>query len=208
MTSNIYDVRTSVKKIAWGFFLMHMNFNLGPVDILPDWAGYALIVSALAFVVAFEEDLKKLRAVGIALLMWSVITWIGGIFAIGAYLGYVGIIPAIGSMYFFYRLFCELSDLSDKYSCPQTSSLRFWGIANVVLTGILTAVLYVSYIFTNEELLIVVSATTLALGFFVMLGSMITLFRFAGALKDVPDNNFPEIHIVDNVNPFGDGAQI
>ena len=74
--------------------------------------------------------------------------------------------------------------------------------------GILTAVLYVSYIFTNEELLIVVSATTVALGFFVMLGSMITLFRFAGALKDVPDNNFPEIHIVDDVNPFGDGAQL
>ena len=88
MTSNIQDIRNSAKKIAWGFFLMHMNFNLGPVDILPDWAGYALIVSALAFVVAFEEDLKKLRAVGTALLVWSVITWIGGIFAIGAYLSY------------------------------------------------------------------------------------------------------------------------
>ena len=208
MTSNIQDIRNSAKKIAWGFFLMHMNFNLGPVDIMPDWAGYALIVSALAFVVAFEEDLKKLRTVGIALLVWSVITWIGDIFGIGTYLSYVGFIPAIGNMYFIYRLFSELSDVSDKYSCPQTSSLRFWGIANVVLTGILTAALYVSYIFTNEELLIVVSATTLALSFFVMLGSMITLFRFAGALKDVSDNNIPEVHIVENVNPFGDGAEV
>ena len=208
MTSNIQDIRNSAKKIAWGFFLMHMNFNLGPVDILPDWAGYALIVSALAFVVAFEEDLKKLRTVGIALLMWSVITWIGDIFGIGTYLSYVGFIPAIGNMYFIYRLFSELSDVSDKYSCPQTSSLRFWGIANVVLTGILTVVLYVSYIFTNEELLIVVSSSTLALGFIVMLGSMITLFRFSSALKDVSDNNIPEVHIVENVNPFGDGAEV
>ncbi|MBO5936760.1 MAG: hypothetical protein J6V06_04775 [Clostridia bacterium] len=206
MTSNIYEVRSAVKKIAWGFFLLHMSVHLGPVDILPDWAGYALIVSALAFVVCLEEDLKRLRTVGIALLVWNVISWIGNIFGFSAYLSYVGIIPAIGSMYFFYKLFCELADLSDKYSCRQGSSLRFWGVANATLSVVTTAVVYLSLLFSIEDILIVVSATTLALSLFAMLGSMITLFSFAGALKDVPDNNFPENYIADDVNHFGDGS--
>lgn len=208
MTSNIQDIRNSAKKIAWGFFLMHMNFNLGPVDIMPDWAGYALIVSALAFVVAFEEDLKKLRSVGIALLVWSVITWIGDIFGIGTYLSYVGFIPAIGNMYFIYRLFSELSDVSDKYSCPQTLSLRFWGIANVVSTAVASVISYLALIFSDVEIFAMVGMIILSIGLIIMLGSMITLFRFSSALKDVSDNNIPEVHIVENVNPFGDGAEV
>ena len=208
MTSNISDVRSAVKKIAWGFFLMHMNFNLGPVDILPDWAGYALIVSALAFIVAFEEDLKKLRALGIALFVWSVITWIGGIFGIDTYLSYVGFIPAIGNMYFIYRLFSELSDVSDEYSCPQTSSLRFWGIANVVSTAVASVISYLALIFSDVEVFVMIGMIILPIGTIIMLGSIITLFRFSSAIKDVPDNNFPEIHIVENINPFEDGAQL
>ena len=206
MTSNIQDVRSAVKKIAWGFFLMHMHINLGPVDILPDWAGYALMVSALAVIVAFEEDLKKLRAVGIALLVWNVISWAGSFFGIGAYLGYVAVIPAIGGMYFFYKLFCELADLSDQYSCPQGSALRFWGIANVVIKVISTAVSYLVLIFSDEEIFVVAGMVVLALALVVMIGSMITLFSFSGALKDIPENNFTGIYTSDDVNPFGDGG--
>lgn len=208
MTSNIYDVRSSVKRIAWGFFLIHMHFKIGPVDLLADWAGYALIVSVLAFVVGFEEDLKKLRPVGIFLLVWNVISWVGSIFGISGYLSYIAIIPAICNMYFIYKLFSELSDVADRYSCPQVSSLRVWGIANVITTVISTAVSYLALIFSDVDIFMGAGLLMLPVGIIVMLGSMITLFRLSGALKNVPDNSLPEIHIVDDVNPFGDGATL
>lgn len=208
MTSNIQDIRSSVKKIAWGFFLIHMHINLGPVDILPDWAGFALMVSVLTFVVAFEEDIKKLRIVGISLLVWNVIAWAGSVFGIEAYLGYVAVIPAIGRMYFFYKLFCELAGLSDKYCCSYGSVFRFLGIANAVINALSATVSYLTLIFADQEIFIVVSMFVLAIALIVMLFSMITLFRFSNALKDMPDSNYSGDYISDNINNCGDGTAL
>ena len=34
---------TAVRKIAWGYVFLHLHFNLGTLDILPDWACYTKI---------------------------------------------------------------------------------------------------------------------------------------------------------------------
>ena len=43
---NKMDLCQAVKHIAWGYVLLHFNINLGPLNVLPNWAGYLLMVGA------------------------------------------------------------------------------------------------------------------------------------------------------------------
>ena len=38
---------SSLGKIAWGYALIYLYFNINTIDLLPDWAGWLLIYSAL-----------------------------------------------------------------------------------------------------------------------------------------------------------------
>lgn len=37
----------SLGRIAWGYALIYLNININALDLLPDWAGWLLIGSAL-----------------------------------------------------------------------------------------------------------------------------------------------------------------
>ena len=34
-------------KIAWGYVFLHLNLNLGTLNVLPNWVGYLLFFSAI-----------------------------------------------------------------------------------------------------------------------------------------------------------------
>ena len=69
MATDISNICTAVKKIAWGFFLVLIAINIGTIDILPDWAGYILMVSALPVLATQEESANLLRPFGIILVV-------------------------------------------------------------------------------------------------------------------------------------------
>ena len=46
---------SSLGKIAWGYALIYLHFNINTIDLLPDWAGWLLIYSALPGI-AGERD--------------------------------------------------------------------------------------------------------------------------------------------------------
>lgn len=51
---NCEKLCNAIKKIAWGYILIHVNFSLNTLNILPDWAGYLLFLSAIPMI--GEED--------------------------------------------------------------------------------------------------------------------------------------------------------
>ena len=34
----------AVSCVAWGYVFLHLDFNLGGINVLPDWACYALVI--------------------------------------------------------------------------------------------------------------------------------------------------------------------
>lgn len=45
----------SLGRIAWGYALIYLNININALDLLPDWAGWLLIGSALPGVAGAGE---------------------------------------------------------------------------------------------------------------------------------------------------------
>ena len=38
----------AIRRIGWAYLLLHLNINLGSLNILPNWWGYLLIVFSLS----------------------------------------------------------------------------------------------------------------------------------------------------------------
>lgn len=187
MTNNISDIRSAVKKVAWGFFLIHIHFNLGSIDILPDWAGYALIVSALSAIALEQESAKLIRPFGIFLVAWSTIDWIVKIFGLQIYLNYISLIPSAINLYFTFQLFTNLAAIADKYSCPQTKKLLVLRTVNVIFTVSNTFLLYFGIITEGGEIYTALMVAILVAALIIMLAMLITLFSFASSLGDIED---------------------
>ncbi len=187
MTNNIADIRSAVKKVAWGFFLIYIHFNLGTIDILPDWAGYAIMVSALAVIALEQESAKLIRPFGMVLVAWSFIEWILKIFGLQIYLNYVSLIPSAINLYFTFQLFTNLAAIADKYSCPQAKRLLVLRTINVIFTVANTFLLYLGIITEGGEVYTVFMVATLVVALIIMLAILITLFGLASSLGDIEE---------------------
>lgn len=67
---------SAFKKIAFGYILICFNFNLGPIDILPDFAGYILMLSAVGLLSEYTEQTSLLKPFGVALALYEALLWI------------------------------------------------------------------------------------------------------------------------------------
>ena len=65
----------AVKKIAWGYILIHSAINLGVVDILPDWLGYYFMLVAIRKIQEEEESVGLLEPLAKILIVWNVLVW-------------------------------------------------------------------------------------------------------------------------------------
>jgi len=62
---------SAVKSIAWGYILIHLHLNLGTIDILPDFAGYLLILGALPALGQPEPSALLLKPFCVGLVLWN-----------------------------------------------------------------------------------------------------------------------------------------
>ena len=58
---NHAGIRSALSRIAWAYLLIHLHFRLNNLDLLPDWAGYLLIFSAIGLLAGELRDLPLLR---------------------------------------------------------------------------------------------------------------------------------------------------
>ena len=68
---------TGVTRLAWGYFFLYFDFNLGPVSILPDFVGYLLFLSGIGLLQEERRDLALLRPLAILLAIWHTALWGG-----------------------------------------------------------------------------------------------------------------------------------
>ena len=54
---NHAGIRSALSRIAWAYLLIHLHFRLNNLDLLPDWAGYLLIFSAIGLLAGELRDL-------------------------------------------------------------------------------------------------------------------------------------------------------
>ena len=115
----------AIKHIAWGYVLLYLDVNLATFNILPDWAGFLLILFALPALADEVPSAVLLRPFAILLAAWEGFEWLAKL--IGASLGIDLTVPFliinVIVLYFHFQLLTDLAALSEKYGCPQTRKL-------------------------------------------------------------------------------------
>ncbi|MGN1002756.1 MAG: hypothetical protein ACI4PC_08295 [Oscillospiraceae bacterium] len=125
----------AVKRVAWGYLFLTLNFNLGRLNILPGWLGYALILAALPALAEEGRPFRLLRPLAIGLAAWDAAVWalallgvtgemLGSTGSIGASLvSFANLLVGVVSLYFHFQLLTDLAAVAENRGCPQAKRL-------------------------------------------------------------------------------------
>ena len=60
---------SAVLRICLSYVLMHLDINIGNLDMLPEWMGYLLILSTLKTLSEYKRASSLLKPLGVALML-------------------------------------------------------------------------------------------------------------------------------------------
>lgn len=106
-----------ISRVAWGYVLLHAHINLGPVDILPDWLGYLLFLSAIKTIQKEQPTAKLLQPLAVILAIWNIVT----IFVEN--IQGVSVLITVLSLYFHFQFLTDLANLAEKHECSESTKI-------------------------------------------------------------------------------------
>lgn len=128
----------AVGLIAWGFLLLHLNFSIGTLNLLPNWLGYLLMLSALPLLAGQTPSVLLLRPLGIVLAVWEGIQWVLVLLCVQPSFYLLEVAAAVLALYFHFQLFTNLAEVADTWECPQVQSLlRLRTVRTIFMTALL-----------------------------------------------------------------------
>lgn len=116
---NHAGIRSALSRIAWAYLLIHLHFRLNNLDLLPDWAGYLLIFSAIGLLAGELRDLPLLRPFCILLGAVSGVDWLSFLLTGAEFTGRFFLLSALitcVALYFHFQLLTDLAALADRRS--------------------------------------------------------------------------------------------
>lgn len=126
----------AVGRIAWGYVFLYLDFNLGTVDVLPDWLFFLLTVRALPALAEAVPAAALLERLGILLGAWHALAWVLEMFRITPpYL--LLILVSVLCLYFHFQLLTNLAELAEKAGCTRGRSLLVLRTVLTLLTTVL-----------------------------------------------------------------------
>lgn len=193
--SNREALYRGLSHAAWGYFLLHFDFNLGPVSILPRFGGYLLLLSAIKKLSSERRDLALLRPLCILLAVWNTADWLFS--WVGADLD--GLVPpldvliAVAGLYFHFQFLTDMAALAEAHQ-PEGDNLNqrllHRRTAYVVLTTLASALLYLPggrYGDAKTAAVIVLTVVLMIVAVLVMLGLFELRRIFREEQEEQPD---------------------
>ena len=127
---------------AWGYFLLYVDFNIGPVSILPRFAGYLMLLGAIRDLSGERRDLILLRPLGTLLAAWNAGDWLlswGGL-DIDGHILFADLLIAAAQLYFHFQFLTDMAALAELYCAPEgrldLRILRKRNLYVLLITGI------------------------------------------------------------------------
>ena len=168
------ELRDAVKRVAWGYLLLHLHINLGRLDILPDWAGYLLILNTLPILGDKRPSVLLLKPPGQLLAVYGGFVWLKNIFGWTESLPALNLIAGIMGLYFHFQLLSDLAEIA--CGCPEEKTLLRLRTAYTLFSTL------VALPFPWEDVENIATGLTIA-GLISALWICHTLFRLSASLK-------------------------
>lgn len=126
-------------RIAIGFGILCFDINLGPINILPNWLGYWLIVKSLDAIAEEEPSAALLKSLGNLLIGWFAVTWVMKILGMNlraSLVLWVAYLVAVEQLYFQFQLLTNIAAIAKKY-VPQFEQriLQLRTVMTLMVTG-------------------------------------------------------------------------
>ncbi len=109
----------AIGRVAGGYLLLHLHFNLGTLNILPNWLGYLLMLNALPAIAEYEPSANLLRPLGILLALWEGFLWLIALFGASVNVYFVETVAAVVGLYFHFQLLTNLASVAERDRCPE-----------------------------------------------------------------------------------------
>ncbi len=179
------DVSEGIRKVAWSYVFIYFHFNLGTIDILPDWWGYVLILKGIDILKDDEPSIALLKPLGSIFAGYNVLAWFLKIVGISADIPIISIILNVILLYFNFQLLTNIADIAKRYECKEERKIRKLIIIRTVISAVTAApVNWIKY----RWVLVTFAAVTLI----IAVWTMILLFCLKESiLEGEQDTNIP-----------------
>ncbi len=108
-----------IGSVAWGYVFLHLDINLGRLDILPNWLCYLWILRAIPVLETEEPSVRLLYPLGVFLGIVEGVEWIAVLFGVVLDHYLLTVLLTIISLYFHFQFFTNLAGVAKTYGCPQ-----------------------------------------------------------------------------------------
>lgn len=160
--------------VAWGYLFLYLDINLGPVDILPNWLGYGMMLRALPALGS-----AVLRPLASMLAGWQGLLWVLPILGIptaGPVVSLLALVFGVVGIYFHFQLLTNLAEVAQQRAFPDEKSLlRLRTINTLLVTLFALPVAWADYPIPSLVLALV--------GIVVGLWICVTLFHLRNHLQ-------------------------
>lgn len=127
---------SAIKKIAVAYIFIYLHINIGSIDILPNWVGYIMIITALPILAQKVNSSILLKPFGIILCIYSGVNFLINIVGInyGIIVHIVSVLLGIISIYFHFQLITNIAEIT--FEEARKKRLLFLRTAGVIIDTI------------------------------------------------------------------------
>lgn len=141
------ELRRGLNQVAWGRFLITFDLNIGPVTLLPPFAGYLLYVAAIRNLSQTRRDLVLLRPLALLLAAWSAGDWVASWMGLTLWgqAVFLELLFAAVHLYFEYQFLTDLAALAEQVQGEKKTLDRRLRSVRTILLVLSTAEELVRY---------------------------------------------------------------
>ncbi len=130
-----------ISSLAWGYIFIHIDINIFVIDLLPQWIGYCFFLNGLLYLSLYESSIKRLRPLGIFLVIWGVVEEFARIYQIPFEINLITLIVTIVNLYFHFQLLTDVANIANNYGLLIGEKIIFLRNARTILLTLLTILL-------------------------------------------------------------------
>ena len=180
---------SSINRIAWSSIFLFLDVNINGVSLLPAFAGYLMILSAIDGLAPRIREITLLKPLATMLAFWYGLIWILSFAGVQLenFLSVVSLLMTVVSVYFYFQLMSDIALIAKEVQTEGTETDRRilkWRNVQLILTTASSMFVYFTGVGPLSGVLGVI-AIFIVLGMVIScIGIILALFELRNQIKN------------------------
>lgn len=125
------ELGDAIRKMAWAYLLLHLNLNLGSLNLLPNWLGYWMLLSSMVRLAQWSPTARLLRPLGGFLAIMAGLDWLAALAGVSTpanglwplLLALLTLLRQLIGLYFHFQLLTDIADAAVRAGYEEPESI-------------------------------------------------------------------------------------